>query len=165
MKTIETMDALDSAALMAIYAEGNRENGAWFFPELSPEEQVKKAESEFLKYLREDFFTVPGNRYCVLETEEGEWAAALRISEKGEYLWLEALETRPDLRRRGYGKAILREVLSETRREIRDQVSRKNQPSLRTHFAAGFTILEDPARDPDTGEIVERCVTMSGKTI
>ena len=158
LRTITSMDALDPAALMAIYAESNAENGAYFFPELPPAEQIARAEEAFLKFLREEFFSVPGNRYYVLE-QDGIWAAALRLQPVEDFFWLEALETRPDLRRRGCALALLRAVQRELGPcVIRDAVSRRNEASLRTHFAAGFSVENDPAVEYPGGETDPRCL-------
>ena len=42
--------------LMAVYEEGNRENGAEFWPELPEYQQILNAENEFFQYLQEVFF-------------------------------------------------------------------------------------------------------------
>lgn len=158
---ITGMDGMDISALMAIYAEGNEENAAYFFPDLPEPERIRKAKAEFARFLKDEFFPKPENVQYVLE-EGGEWVAALRLTKLADCWWLEALETKPGERRKGHALALLRAVQAELGpgEVIRDCVSKRNEPSLRTHFAAGFEIENDPAVDYLLGEIEERCFGM-----
>lgn len=158
---ITSMDDLDIPALMAVYAEGNEENAAYFYPDLSEPERIRKAETEFARFLREEFFPKPENVQFVLE-KNGVWAAALRLTKLADCWWLEALETKPGERRKGYALELLRAVQSELGpgAVIRDCVSKRNEPSLRTHFAAGFEIENDPAVEYPDGTTDDRCYGM-----
>ncbi len=122
-----------------------------------------RVERDFCFMLREAFFRVPGNRYFVLE-EDGVWVSALRIYPVEDFFWLEALETHPAYRRRGYGTALLRQTITALAADgpvcIRDGVRKTNTASLRTHEKAGFVIEhEDEVTylpwtvDPATHEI------------
>ena len=75
---------------------------------------------------------------------EKTYLAALRIYDEGDFYFLEALETRPEYRRRGYGENLLREVFSLLKKgsEIRSEVSLSNKKSLALHKKLGFTIIE-----------------------
>lgn len=96
--------ALDERKLMDVYAESNLENTDFFCPEEPDKEAaVRMVESGFLDFLKNEFFKEPQAVCWVLE-EDGVWVSALRICRipEGPY-YLEALETRPDRRRQGYG--------------------------------------------------------------
>ena len=71
--------------------------------------------------------------------ESGAYVSALRLEPYKDGWLLEALETAPDHRRRGWAKALMRavlEMLGET--TVYSHVSRRNEASLRTHYACGF---------------------------
>ena len=152
LRVITTYAELDGPRLMAVYAESNLENTDCFFPDMADKAlAVRKVEEGFLRFLREEFFAGPGPAYYVLE-EAGEWVAALRMNEVQPGLYyLEALETRPDRRRQGCAARLLREVVDHLKTKgpfrIRDCVSKRNEPSVRTHLACGFTIVSDIGHD------------------
>lgn len=152
---------LDAARLMAVYAESNFENTDYFFPEERDKEAAaRQVEAGFLDFLRTDFFTRPGAACWVLA--EGErWLSACRTCPVREgVLYLEALETRPDQRRKGYGSRLLGELTEALKREgpfrLCDCVGKKNAASLRTHEKCGFRIVSDPGFDYLQGEADER---------
>ena len=149
---IKSYADLDSLRLMAVYAESNWENTDYFFPEIEDKSlAVRKVEEGFLQFLREEFFAGTGPAYYVLE-EAGEWVAALRLNELSPgFYYLEALETRPDRRRQGCAARLLREVVDHLKTKglirIRDCVSKRNEPSVRTHLACGFQIVSEVGHD------------------
>lgn len=148
---------------MDIYAESNGENAEDFFPDENREEGVRKVEENFLAFLKNEFFAREGNVYYVLE-EEGVWTAALRLSELPNRLfYLEALETRPDMRRRGYAAKLIRKVAAELKKggefRICDCVSKRNIPSLKTHESCGFRAVGD-GYDYLSGESCDREYSM-----
>ena len=167
----EHFSDIDPRKLMDIYAESNYENTDFFFPELEDKiEAVKRVEAGFLQYLEQDFFRSPGPSYWVLA--EGEtWVSALRLNElKPGFYYLEALETRPDSRRKGYAARLLSEALAALRQtgpfELHDCVGKKNEASLRTHLKCGFRIVREEGVDYLTGEADSRhygLVYCSGK--
>lgn len=110
--------ALDERKLMDVYAESNLENTDFFCPEEPDKEAaVRMVESGFLDFLKKEFFKEPEAICWVLE-EDGVWVSALRTCKipEGPY-YLEALETRPDRRRQGYGVRLLSEVLDAMKAE------------------------------------------------
>ncbi len=149
---ITTYADLDGPRLMTVYAESNLENTDYFFPDMADKAMaVQKVEEGFLQFLLDEFFTGPGPGYYVLE-EAGAWVSALRLSEvQPKVFYLEALETRPDRRRQGCGSRLLRKVTDHLRSQgpfrICDCVSKRNEASLRTHLASGFTIASDVGHD------------------
>ncbi len=131
---------LDAVKLMGVYAESNLENTDYFFPgEADKSTAVRKVEAGFLDFLENSFFSEPEASYWVYE-EDGVWVSALRtcLIRPGLY-YLEALETRPDRRRKGYGTLLLSGVTDALKKDgafcIRDCVGKKNTASLKTHDA------------------------------
>ncbi len=143
---------LDGPRLMEVYAESNYENTDYFFPELEDKAlAVRKVEEGFLTFLRDEFFAGPGPAYCVWE-EAGEWVSALRLNEVEPGLYyLEALETRPGYRRQGYAARLLEAVIDRLKAKgpfrVCDCVSKRNEPSIRTHLACGFRIASETGHD------------------
>lgn len=159
LKIYRNLRELDFRRLMTIYEEGNRENGQERYPELPEVQQILRAEQDFYQYLRECFFPTEGAFYAVWE-KDGQYVAALRLEPYQDGLLLEALETRPDMRRKGYAKTLIRSVLEATR-EIRvySHVSKRNLPSLRAHCACGFEIWKDYAVYAD-GSVLRNSYTL-----
>lgn len=112
MRRVTELGACEFRKLMDIYAEGNRENAEYFYPELPLTEGVAKEEKKFAEMLRKSFLTRPENELYVWEAE-GQWVAALRLTKLEGFYYLEALETKPDRRKRGYGKALLEALCRE----------------------------------------------------
>ena len=143
---------LDGRKLMDVYAESNFDNTDYFFPELSDKaEALRRVEDGFLAFLQYEFFPRAGNVCWVLE-EDGVWLSACRTSRiREELYYLEALETRPDRRKRGCAARLLRAVTDELGREgpfrLCDCVSKRNAASLRTHLRFGFAIASEEGFD------------------
>lgn len=149
---------LSFGKLMDVYAKSNGENGREFWPEESPQRQIALAEQDFYNYLQQVFFRTDGAVYALLE-RSGKYVSALRLEPYRDGLLLEALETAPDLRCRGYAKALIRNVLAHTgRRKIYSHVGKGNAASLRTHESCGFRKISDFAVYAD-GSVNRRCVT------
>lgn len=143
---------LDPRKLMDIYAESNLDNTAYFYPEITDKaEAVRRMEERFLEYLDQNFFHTPGPSLWVLEVD-GRWVSALRLNElKPGFYYLEALETSPDCRRRGYSSRLLTELIETLKQrgpfELHDCVGKKNKASLRTHLKCGFQIVAEDGCD------------------
>ena len=162
--TIRRFEDFNFPALMALYREGNEENGAIFYPLEPLQTQLALAEQAFRTYLANDFFSKENVRYCIWH--EGEtYLSALRLEPFRDGLLLEALETHPDHRRKGYAKQLIRSVFSQlpTGTRIYSYVDKENVPSLAAHFACGFSILLDHAVQPD-GEFCIHEYTLSVTT-
>lgn len=138
-----TFDALPFTEMMDIYIEGNVENGEYFFPEKPKAQQLQLAIQKFRDYLEDDFFPRE-NAFCALWMEDGQYVSALRLKPWEDGLLLEALETRPDQRKRGCAvkliNAVLREISSQ---KVYAHVSKSNAASLRTLQKCGFSILRN----------------------
>lgn len=151
---------LDTYRLMQVYYESNLENTDYFYPdELDKDVAVAKVESGFIAFLENEFFNMPNATYWVLESD-GIWLSALRTVrvQDGTY-YLEALETRPDSRQKGYGSNLLLSVLQTMKKQgpfkICDCVSKKNIASLKTHEKCGFKIVSDKGYNYLYGETDE----------
>ena len=146
------------AALMWVYEEGNRENGALMHPELPESQQILYAEQAFYQYLRESFFLTKGAVYAIWE-EGGTYISALRLEPYEDGLLLEALETAPVYRRKGYAELLIRAVQEAFPQRIYSHVSKGNAPSLAVHEKCGFRQILDHARYID-GSVVRNAVTL-----
>ena len=149
---------LHFSQLMAVYEEGNRENGAEFWPELPECQQILNAENEFFQYLQEVFFAQSDAVYCILE-QDGKYVSALRLEPYKDGLLLEALETAPEYRRCGYGRKLIQAVLEQFgNRKIYSHVSKKNAASISTHLKCGFQKILDHAVYAD-GSVLHSSIT------
>lgn len=148
---------LNFSALMEVYMEGNREKAESDFPEVSTEQGIYLAEQDFYQYLREVFFRTPGAIYCLWQ-ENGRYLSALRLEPYKDGLLLEALETSPEHRRKGYAEVLMREILPGSGK-IYSHVHKSNIPSLRIHEKLGFCRISESAAYID-GSVNYRCCTL-----
>ncbi len=132
--------------LMRVYWESNEKHGMAQYPREDANVRRIYAEQDFWQYLNDCFFSGKGARYAVWE-ESGIYRSALRLEPYQDGLLLEGLETAPDMRRRGYGKALLQSVLSRLSAEgampVYSHVRRRNIASWKVHTACGFQKLLD----------------------
>ena len=154
----DKLHKLNFTQLMAVYTEGNEKNGEELWPELSWEQQLLRAEQAFYQYLAEGFFPVSDAVYAIW-VENGTYVSALRLEPYEDGLLLEALETAPQYRRRGYGEKLIRAVLGAFPRRIYSHVSKKNIPSLAIHKKCGFVQVLDYAKYID-GSVARNAVTL-----
>ena len=160
LRKITDSAALDDRKLMDVYREDNEENAAVFFPMIRDKmTAVKLTEEEYLKYLKREFLRDPGNALWVLEAD-GVWVSALRTyPAAGNAQYIEAVETHPDHRRRGYAAKLLTDVLARLKQEgcvkVCDCVEKENTASLKLHERCGFRIARDPGYDYLAGEAEE----------
>ena len=154
---ISDYSKIDRRKLMDVYSESNLENTEYFYPdEADKDPAVRKVESEFLHFLKDEFFGY-AKAACWVYEEDGVWISALRTCEiqPGTY-YLEALETRPDHRQKGYGARLLSGVLEEMKADgpfrLCDCVGKKNTASWKTHEKCGFRIVSEEGYDYLHGE-------------
>lgn len=147
--------------LMAVYEEGNRENGQEHYPNLSPGEQMLRAEQDFYQYLQDDFFLAGEAAYYLWQVNN-RYVSALRMEEYRDGLLLEALETIPDKRCKGYASSLVcavQQLPELDGRKIYSHVGKKNEASLKAHQKCGFEIISDRAVYID-GSVNDRCYTL-----
>ena len=111
-----------------------------------------------MRFLREDFFPKPGNVLYVLE-QDGIWVAALRLTKLEDCWWLEALETKPGERRKGYASTILRDCFPYCRALGLDRIlvccKVENEASRRVIRKNGG-VYEATVTEPRRGVTLER---------
>ena len=146
------------SALMGVYEEGNRENGALVHPGLPQGQQILRAEQSFHQYLKEVFFPTAGAVYAIW-VENDIYVSALRLEPYEDGLLLEALETAPAHRRKGCAEKLIRAVQAEFPQKIYSHVSKKNTASLAFHQKCGFRQVLDYAKYID-GSVVRSAVTL-----
>ena len=161
LKIAEKLNELDFGQLMAVYEEGNLENGAELWPELSQGQQILRAEQDFYQYLRECFFATEGAIYA-LWVIDGQYVSALRLEPYQDGLLLEALETAPEHRHKGYASKLIRAVLEWVgNQKVYSHVSKRNAASLRTHEKSGFHRILEHAVYADGSVLTSSCTFCS----
>lgn len=156
---ITKLHQLSFSQLMTVYEEGNRENGAEFWPDLEESQQLLRAEQEFYQYLKQVFFPTEGAVYCIWQAE-GSYVSALRLEPYRDGLLLEALETAPDHRRKGYAAKLIRAIQEVYPNEkIYSHVHKRNNPSLNIHEKCCFRRISEDAVYAD-GSVTNRCCTL-----
>ena len=149
---ITSFDGIDSRKLMDIYREGNLENADYFYPdEPNRPLAIQKCEADFLHFLETNFYQREGSEYWILE-EENTWVSALRLNQiEDGFYYLEALETHPLFRKKGYAARLLNGVIDVLKQrgsfKICDTVSKTNEASIGTHQKCGFEIVPGAAID------------------
>ena len=149
---------LSFTGLMTVYEEGNQENGALMYPELPENRQILNAEQSFYQYLKESFFPTKGAVYAIWE-EGGIYISALRLEPYEDGLLLEALETAPAYRRKGYAEKLILSVQENFPQKMYSHISKRNAPSLAVHEKCGFRKVLDYARYID-GSVARNAVTL-----
>ena len=154
-------NGIDDNKLMAIYVEDNFENTDYFYPEITDKtEALKKVEHDFCNYIKTEFLNGT-NTYFVWEND-GIWVSALRLYYiKDNIYFLEALETAPDFRKKGYATQLLTAVINDLKTKgtfkICVCVGKNNIASLNTHKKCGFNIVSENGYDYLQKEIDNHC--------
>lgn len=148
LRIICSLSELHFGKLMYVYEESNQSNAFEFYDGIDRNLAVLNSEQDFYQYLNEIFFSTPGAVYAVWE-KGGRYVSALRLEPYQDGFLLEALETAPDYRRKGYASALIRAVCSQIGdcgcSKIYSHVSKDNEASLKTHLACGFRKILDYA--------------------
>ena len=136
------------SAAAKIYHTSILEEGACRYPEEPEEVQIAFAESDFLSYIRLDFFPRQGSLYALWQVDT-QYVSAARIEPYRDGVLLSGLETAPEYRGRGYAASLLAALLEtlEVRgiSKVYSHVRKRNRPSLAVHKKCGFRILGDSA--------------------
>lgn len=147
-----SLKELKFASLMEVYIEGNLEKAEDGISLLD-------AEQDFYQYLQQVFFAQNGAVYCIWE-ENGDYVSALRLEQYKNGWLLEALETAPQHRRKGYAEKLLRQVTALPEYDvIYSHVHKKNIPSLSVHGKCGFRRISEQAAYID-GSVNDRSCTL-----
>lgn len=130
--------------LMEVYEDSNREK-ATDWPNLPPMFALQMAEQDHREYLQDVFFRTPDAVLAVWE-ENGVYVSALRLEPYKDGLLLNALETAPKHRKKGYAARLIRAVQEKMGTvKIYSHVNKRNVPSLKTHEVCGFRVISDCA--------------------
>lgn len=142
------MSALDPEQLMTVYRQSNIINARRRYRECPEDMALCREEEDFLAYLREDFYNVKGAFYAVWAVDDA-YCSALRMEPYKDGLLLEALETAPHARRKGYACALISAVIDHCQRSgykaIYSHIRKGNKPSLGAHKKCGFMQISDSA--------------------
>lgn len=147
LKIFDGIEKLDFRQLMDVYEEWNRDNGAALYPGLSNNLQILYAEQDFYCFLKE-FFTVDNAKYYVWE-HDGRYRAALRMEPYMDGWLLEALETSPSERRKGYATDLILSTIAiidqNSNIKLYSHIKKENIASLTVHKNCGFSIIAPDA--------------------
>lgn len=153
----EKLREVNFRQLMEVYEEGNMENARDFYPNVPDHQKLMVAEQAFYQYLQEVFFRTPGAVYA-LWVVDGKYVSALRLEPYQDGLLLEALETAPDQRRKGYARELICSVLEKMGdAKIYSHVAKRNQASLAVHKSCGFHRVLEHAVYADGSVMLNHC--------
>ena len=145
---VRSMRDLLFGQIMAVYEQGNLEQGRRKWPDEPEGRQLALAEQDFFDYLRQCFFTLPGAVICTWQVE-GRHVSALRLEHWKDGVLLTGLETAPDQRGKGYACALIRAVqdyLSQQGKgRVYSHISKGNAASIHVHEKCGFRKIYDHA--------------------
>lgn len=159
LKWITNRNEISFPKLMEVYAQTNLKTAREEWPDLPEGFALEKAERDFNDYLRDVFFPTEGAAYALWELE-GCYVSALRIEPYKDGLLIEALETAPDQRRKGYGKALLQAVICRTgSTKLYSHVEKHNKASMALHKSCGFV------RESDYAVYIDGSVNYRGCTL
>ena len=142
---IRSINDIAFRELMDVYQESNIENAKVFYSKMDLSAGILEAEQDFYAYLRDVFFQTKDAKYYVFE-DNGQYFSAFRIEPYQAGYLLEALETAPMHRRKGYARHLLSQVLPQIEKPVYSHVHKQNQASLAVHRLCGFQIILDFAQ-------------------
>ena len=81
--------------------------------------------------------------YLAILKDKDVYLSGLRLLHKKYYYLIEALETNPNFRNKGYGERLVRDLLKEFKDKtvFRSEVAISNEKSLGLHKKVGFKIV------------------------
>ena len=154
----KSLKDLDFRQLMNVYEEGNLENARESFSQLPLGQAVLEAEQDFYAYLKDSFFATPGAFYGIW-TEDRKYVSALRLEPYRDGWLVEAVETAPSQRRKGYAAVLMAQVFAYLGNgKVYSHVHKANTASLELHRRCGFCRISDRAVYID-GSVNNRCAT------
>lgn len=165
LKLAHKFSDLNFTELMAVYIDGNRENGRELYRFDTETAQLRKAEEDFRCYLMEVFFCQSDSFYCIWE-EDGHYKAALRLELYCDGYLLCALETAPEARRNGMATALIQStqkyLSSRGEGALYSHIAKRNTASLAVHRKCGFQAIKDYAVYSD-GSVLHSSLTFQYK--
>lgn len=126
--------------LLSLYSESMNEMKKYF----ASDAEMRGAYVSFLR----DFVKNP-KQLILVEVSDDEWVSALRAIETTEGHWfLEAVETKPEKRKKGFGKDLLYHTIDYLKnigmRELTCTISKNNFNSHALHGKCGFIPTNEP---------------------
>lgn len=147
LKVFDRYEDIDFRQLMNVYAQLNYTEGKVKYPKLFENLQILYAEQDFFDFLQ-SFLAIKNAKYFVW-VQHGRYVAALRMEPYMDGYLLEAVETMPDVRRRGHATNLINAAISYMRDtspgKIYSHVENDNEASLLVHHKCGFVILSEDA--------------------
>ena len=152
-----SLKELNFCSLMEVYIEGNMEKAE--ASEFGTNQGLLEAEQDFYQYLRESFFSVQGACYAIW-VDAGKYVSAVRFEPYRDGVLLEALETAPEHRCKGYACKLTQQALEQLKfPKVYSHVSKKNAASMAVHTRCGFEKILDYAAYID-GSVNHSAVTL-----
>lgn len=151
---------LDFGKLMAVYEESNRKWAQERYPYLTEAEQQLRTEQDMYGNLQ--CFFLDRRAFYAVWDQDGSYVSAVRFEPYEDGLLLEALETMPAERNKGYAKRLVNAVLTKIHGKIYSHVEKHNHPSLAVHSACGFADYLEYAVYAD-GSVSHKAVTLCSK--
>lgn len=140
---LHSFDNVNENEFLEVYRESSLENAPNWYQELSPKDALARYESEYLDYMRTTFWDEGG--LLAILSDENVYCSALRLYplDGNNRFFVEALETRPDRRRKGYGSLLFHLLIERMEIEFGNitlvsNPHKKNIASIATHLSAGF---------------------------
>ena len=126
--------------LMSLYSESMKKIKKHF----TSDAEMCEAYASFLQ----DFVKNP-KQLILVEVSDDEWVSALRAIETMEGHWfLEAVETKPEKRKKGFGKNLLYHTIDYLKnigmKELTCTISKNNLKSQALHKKCGFLPTNEP---------------------
>ncbi len=154
----KSLKELNFRQLMDVYQEGNQDNARELYPDMPMERGILEAEQDFYEYLRTGFFAAAG-AYYALWRADNRYVSALRMERYRDGLLIEAVETLPEQRRKGYAKALLKAVMAQVGQgRVYAHIAKWNTASRQLHEGCGFRKISDMAVYID-GSVNDKCET------
>lgn len=130
----------------SVYSEASYEIAKDKHPELDDlSKAIQEEEYYFVEKFLGKFMSKDENTYYVWEVD-GEWVSALRLTKEDGFYFMEALETAPEHRKKGYASDLIKSLIQKLEEDepvvIRSNVRKTNRASLTTHQKCGFVIEE-----------------------
>ena len=145
---IQKIRDCDISALFSVYSQSLEEARTLHYLRLDANEGFLLASQDYYQYLSRVFFRTSGAILAVY-SHNGKYVSALRLEPYQDGYLMNALETAPDCRGKGYGKHLVKEVITYCRavgiQVLYSHVHKQNAVSKRLHIAAGFTVLSSNA--------------------
>ena len=159
LRIFTSLHGVSYRELMDVYEESILHSGKNLLPRGDANAQRLEGEQSLYDYMENVFFSAD-EAILALWEENGSYCCALRAEPFEDGFLINALETRPDRRQKGYAKALLTRVVSylkeKSEKPVYSHIHMDNKASRCLHEGVGFvahpekvTILLDGSKAPD----------------